>query len=300
MAQDLYETLGVSRSADTKQIHNAYRKLARKYHPDVNKDPGAESKFKDAAAAYEVLSDPEKRAQYDRFGSDFRQYANASQGQAPPRGRRRAGGGYSTWSTATAGGGAEGINWDDLFGDVFGSATGADLTAELTLSVEEAFRGGRRTIQLADPGGGTTSYEVDIPRGAVDGQRIRIGGAGGAGRGDGGVGDLIITLRIRPDNRYRLNGPDIEMDLLVSPWEAALGAEVQIQAPGGPVTVTVPAGSSSGRRLRLRGQGMPRPGRPGDLYTRVKIAVPATLTARERELFEQLRRESTFDPRRTA
>ncbi|MCU1576679.1 MAG: molecular chaperone DnaJ [Leifsonia sp.] len=302
MAKDLYETLGVSKSADAKQIHTAYRKLARKYHPDVNKDAGAADTFKDVAAAYEVLSDPEKRAQYDRFGPDFRQNANARQGQPPPRTRRRTGasaggpgGGYTTWTTTS--GGAGGVNWEDLFGDAFGPARGSNLTAELTLSLEEAFRGGRRTIQLAEPGGGTTSYEVDIPPGAVDGQQIRIGGAGGAGRGNGLSGDLVITLRIRPSQRYRLSGADIEMDLPVSPWEAALGAEVRVTAPGGPVTITVPAGSSSGRRLRLRGQGMPRPGRPGDIYARVKIMVPTTLSDRERELFEQLRNASTFDPR---
>jgi curved DNA-binding protein len=298
VAEDLYETLGVSRSADTRQIHNAYRKLARKYHPDVNRTAGAEDKFKDVAAAYEVLSDPDKRADYDRFGPDYRQYANAGQGQGQPprRGRRGTaspGGGYSTWTT-TSSGGPEGINWDDLFGGMFGSAPGADLSAELTLSVEEAFRGGRRTVQLADPTGGeATSYDVDIPPGAVDGQRIRVSGAG---RGDGG--GVVITLRIRPSKRYRLSGADIEMDLPVSPWEAALGAEVRVHAPAGPVTVTVPPGSSSGRRLRLRGQGMPRPGRPGDLYARVKIMVPTKLTEPERTAFEQLRRESTFDPRR--
>jgi curved DNA-binding protein len=296
VAEDLYETLGVSRSADAKQIHSAYRKLARKYHPDVNKDPEAENRFKDIAAAYEVLSDPETRSQYDRFGPSFRQYTEERGGQRPPSGRRRAGPEYSTWSTATAGGGVGGIDWDDLFGDVFGATRGADAEAELTLSLEEAFRGGRRTIQLAGPDGGVTSYEVDIPPGAIDGQRIRISGAGSQGRG--GVGDLVITLRVRPGKRFRIDGADIEMDLPLSPWEAALGAEARVRAPSGDViTVTVPPGSSSGRRLRLRGQGMPRPGRPGDLYARVKIMVPSRLTARERELFERLSRESSFDPR---
>jgi curved DNA-binding protein len=295
VAEDLYETLGVSRSADAKQIHSAYRKLARMYHPDVNKDPDAEKRFKDIAAAYEVLSDPEMRTRYDRFGPNFRQYADASGGQPPPSGRRRAGPEYSTWSTATAGGGFGGVDWDDLFGDVFGATRGADAEAELTLSLEEAFRGGRRTIQLADPNGGVTSYEVDIPPGAIDGQRIRISGAGGQGRG--GTGDLVITLRVRSSKRYRIDGADIEMDLPLAPWEAALGAEVRVRAPGGDVTVTVPPGSSSGRRLRLRGQGMPRPGRPGDLYARVKVMVPARLTAGERDLFERLSRESRFDAR---
>jgi curved DNA-binding protein len=309
VADDLYQTLGVSRSADPKEIHRAYRELARKYHPDVNKDPGAEDQFKRISEAHEVLSDPETRAQYDRFGPNFRQYAAAGAGaggagRQPPRSAARSGGSprYSTWSSASGAASADGgIDWDDIFGDVFGASRGMDHSAELELSVEEAYRGGRRTIQLEDPSTGEVStYEVEIPPGALDGQRIRIPGAGAGGRRDGGRGDLVITLRVRPSKRYRLNGADIEMDLSVSPWEAALGAEVKTNAPGGPVTLHVPPGSSCGRRLRLRGQGMPQPGgRNGDLYARVKIAVPSKLTDRERSLFEQLSRESSFDPRRS-
>ena len=305
MAEDFYETLGVSRSADVKQIKRAYRDLARKYHPDVNKDPGADERFKRISEAHHVLTDPELRAQYDQFGPEFRQYATAGAGQgaagSPRRGWPPTGGPrYSTWSTASTEGADAGLGWDELFTEVFGrSARGADHTAELEVSVEEAYRGGRRTIRLEDRGGTVRTYDVDIPPGAVDGQQLRVSGAGGDGRGDARSGDLVVTLRVRSDKRYRLDGADIEMDLPVSPWEAALGGEVRVSAPGGPVTVRVPPGSSSGRRLRLRGQGMPRPGgRDGDLFARVSIRVPDRLSDRERELFEQLSRESSFDPRR--
>jgi curved DNA-binding protein len=308
VAEDFYEVLGVPRTADTKQIRRAYRDLARKYHPDVNKDPGADERFKRISEAHHVLTDPELRAQYDRFGPDFRQYAAAGEAAgggagAPPRGRRRSGSPrYTTWSSASTEGADAGIDWDDLFGEVFGgSARGADHSAELELSVEEAYRGGRRTVRLEGTDGAAQTYDIDIPAGAVDGQQIRVPGVGGAGRGDARAGDLVVTLRVRPDRRYRLDGADIEMDLPVSPWEAALGGEVRVRAPGGPVTVHVPPGSSSGRRLRLRGQGMPRPGgRNGDLLARVRILVPGTLTARERELFDELHRASSFDPRRSS
>jgi curved DNA-binding protein len=306
MAEDFYQTLGVSRTADAKQIKRAYRDLARKYHPDVNKDPGADERFKRISEAHHVLTDPELRAQYDRFGPDFRQYAAAGRAagggtEAPRQGRQHTGAPrYSTWSTASTEGADAGFDWDDLFGDVFGgSARGADHSAELELSVEEAYRGGRRTIRLEDAGAVRT-YDIEIPAGAVDGQRLRVSGAGGAGRGEAAPGDLVVTLRVRSDRRYRIDGADIEMDLPLSPWEAALGREVRVSAPGGPVTVRVPQGSSSGRRLRLRGQGMPRPGgRNGDLFARVRILVPDKLSDRERELFEQLSRASSFDPRRS-
>ena len=309
MADDYYQLLGVSRSADAKEIQRAYRKLARKYHPDVNKEAGAEDKFKQISEAYHVLTDPESRAQYDRFGPEFRHYAGAereyasqSRGGGGGGGRTRARPGASgfSWSSAqgAAGPGGASVDWDDLFGDVFGSMRGMDSEVELELTVEEAFRGGSRTIVLSGPDGTRQTFDIQIPPGVLDGQRIRIPGGGSAGRQEGGTGDLIITLRVRSDRRLRLDGKDIEMDLPISPWEAALGASVSTTAPGGRITVRVPPGSSSGRRLRLKGQGMPQPGgRPGDLFARVKIMVPPRLSDRERELFEQLKRTSAYDPR---
>ncbi|SMH43904.1 curved DNA-binding protein [Rathayibacter oskolensis] len=312
-AEDYYRLLGVPRSADAKEIQRAYRALAREYHPDVNKGADAEDRFKQISEAYHVLADPDSRAQYDRFGPEFRQYAG-SEREYGSRSRSGAAGGGGrtgprrgpagpTWSSARSGAGPGGatVDWDDLFGEVFGSMRGADHELTLELTVDEAFRGGARTIVVSGPDGDRRTLDLDIPAGVVDGQRMRVTGAGGAGRDEGGLGDLVVTFRIRPDRRLRVDGKDIEMDLLISPWEAALGASVSARAPGGPITVRVPPGSSSGRRLRLRGQGMPQQhGEPGDLFARVRIMVPPHLTDRERELFENLQRESAYDPRRAS
>lgn len=308
MATDFYDALGVARTASAEEIQRAYRKLARQLHPDVNSDPGAEDRFKEVSEAYQVLSDPEQRKKYDRFGADFRRvpddfdervYAGAGgrgggrvrQAQAGPG----FGGGFE---------GFEGVDIEDLLGGFFrsrgagGPVAGADQEAELELTVEEAYRGGRRSISLAGPDG-QRSYEVTIPAGVVDGQRIRLAGQGGQGSGGAGPGDLYLVVRIAPHPRYRLDGRDLHVDLPVSPWEAALGSTVPLDTPGGEAKVKVPSGSSSGRRLRLRGQGMPNPrGQPGDLYAEVRIMVPRSPGRRERELFEELAKVSDFDPRR--
>ncbi|MGH4025279.1 MAG: J domain-containing protein, partial [Pseudonocardiaceae bacterium] len=174
-----------------------------------------------------------------------------------------------------------------------------DQEAEVELTVEEAYRGGRRRVTLSTPDGEPTTFEVTIPAGVTDGQRIRVGGEGGRGSGSGARGDLYLVVRIAPHPRYRLDGRDIYVDLPLAPWEAALGTTVPVQTPGGEAKVKVPPGSSTGRRLRLRGEGMPNPrGTPGDLYAVVKVMVPRWLTPRERELFEALASESNFDPRR--
>jgi curved DNA-binding protein len=308
VARDYYETLGVSRDATADRIQQAYRTSARKYHPDVNKDPGAEDRFKEINEAYHVLSDPETRTRYDRFGEDFRRVPQDWEDQA----RAGAGvGGFGGFGGAPSGsrvrygtsgfGGGSGINIEDLFGDVFGGSggygpiPGADQEAQLELTVEEAYRGGKRQISV----NGRT-YTVDIPAGVLDGQRIRLAGEGGRGSGDGPPGDLYLVVRIAPTKRFRLDGRDVITELAVSPWEAVLGATVAVRTPGGEAKVKVPAGSSTGRRLRLRGEGMPNPrGRPGDLFAEIKVVVPANPTARERELFERLAAESTFDPRRS-
>jgi curved DNA-binding protein len=315
--RDFYEDLGVSRTATPDEIQRAYRKLARTYHPDVNKDPGAEERFKDVSEAYDVLSDPETREKYDRFGPQFRQVADdvdpdlwaaAQRGGARGAGRARrpsgAGpGGFEGWTTVSgddiSGGGD--VDFDDLFGGIFGRrrrgpVRGADQEVEIELSLEDAYTGGHRRITLPGPDG-TRSYEVNIPPGVTPGQRIRLAGQGA--QGEAGAGDLYLVVSIALHPRFRLDGRDLTVDLPVTPWEAALGAKVPVETPGGEAKVTVPAGSSSGRRLRLRGKGLPNPkGKPGDLYAEVKIMVPRKVNDRERELFEELARVSDFDPRK--
>ncbi|MFI5963545.1 DnaJ C-terminal domain-containing protein [Streptomyces asoensis] len=319
MARDFYEVLGVSRNASQDEIQQAYRKLARRHHPDVNKDPGAEERFKDLNEAHSVLSDPKARARYDRFGEDFRKIPEDFDERAAAgagggfRGRRTAGGPRVRYGPGFGDDfGAEGIDIEDLFGSMFGGGAarggaarggvpGADQEAELPLTVEEAYRGGRRTVTLAGPTGQPRRYEVDVPPGVTDGQRIRLAGEGGQGRGDAAAGDLYLRVRIEPHPQFRLDGRDVHVQLPVAPWEAALGATVPVPTPGGGTAkVTVPAGSSSGRRLRLRGEGMPNPrGAKGDLYAELRVMVPPSLGDRERELFEELAATSSFDPRRT-
>ncbi|MEU0919268.1 DnaJ C-terminal domain-containing protein [Streptomyces cyaneofuscatus] len=316
MARDFYEVLGVSRTASQDEIQQAYRKLARKHHPDVNKDPAAEERFKDLNEAYSVLSDPKTRARYDRFGEDFRKIPE----DFDDRVAAGAGGGFRTRRTAGAGGprvryttgfgddfSAEDVNIEDLIGSLFGTGAGsagvpgADQEAELPLTVEEAYQGGRRTVTLAGPSGQPRRYEVDVPPGVTDGQRIRLAGEGGRGSGAAPAGDLHLRVRIQSHPQFRLDGRDVHVQVPVTPWEAALGATVPVPTPGGGTAkVTVPAGSSSGRRLRLRGEGMPNArGANGDLYAELRVMVPPTLGARERELFEELAATSSFDPRRT-
>ncbi|MFE9842048.1 DnaJ C-terminal domain-containing protein [Streptomyces goshikiensis] len=309
MARDFYEVLGVPRNADRDEIQRAYRTLARRHHPDVNKDPGAEERFKDINEAFSVLSDPEQRARYDRFGEDFRKIPEDWEERVAAgagSGSGWTGGGGPRVRYSTAGFGGEGVDVEDLFGSLFGGAgrtrvPGADQEAELPLTVEEAYRGGRRTVTLAGPAG-QRRYEVDVPPGTTDGQRIRLAGEGGRGNGeDAPPGDLYLRVRIQPHPEFRLEGRNVHVKLPVTPWEAALGATVPVRTPSGATAkVTVPAGSSSGRRLRLRGEGMPgRRDANGDLYAELRIMVPPRLDDRERELMEELAAVSSFDPRRT-
>jgi curved DNA-binding protein len=310
---DYYQVLGVDRSASQQDIQRAYRTLARRYHPDINKDPGAEERFKDITEAYEVLSDDKKRARYDRYREHWRQVPDGYDGPMPGANPFGGAGGRRV-HVNTSGGGYDDLGFgdvriDDLLGGLFGGRTagfrgarvqapGADTEAEIELGVEDAYAGGRRRITLQSASG-PRSYEVDIPAGVTAGQRIRLAGQGAGGLGGGPRGDLYLAVRLAPHPRYRVDGRDITVELPVAPWEAALGANVPVDTPGGPVQVQVPAGSSTGRRLRLRGRGMPNPqGTPGDLYAEVKVAVPAPASEAEQRLWKQLAAASAFDPRR--
>ncbi|GAA5025899.1 DnaJ C-terminal domain-containing protein [Actinopolymorpha pittospori] len=315
--RDFYEMLGVPRTATREEIQRAYRTLARENHPDVNKDPGAEERFKDVSEAYDVLSNPDLRKRYDAFGPDFRRVPEDVDPETWARAQARAGAGRAGagagagaggpgWGGADRGGfggfaGAEGIDIEDLFGGMFtgrggrgwGPIPGADQEAELVLSVEDAYRGGRHSITLAGPEG-QRQYDVNIPPGVTDGQRIRLAGQGGRGSDGAEPGDLYLVVRLARHPRYRVHGRDIDVDMRLAPWEAALGASVQVETPGGEAKVKVPPGTSSGRRLRLRGRGMPNPrGEPGDLYAEARIMVPRHLSDEERRLYSELARVST-------
>jgi curved DNA-binding protein len=318
MARDFYEVLGLSRNADQSEIQRAYRKLARTLHPDVNKDPGAEERFKELSEAYDVLSDPDQRKRYDAFGEDFRRVGADVDPDAYARSRAYAGAGAAGGrSSGWGGGGPSGgfrysgdvgdLDLEDLLGGMFGGrgrgrsgwgpVSGSDHETEVEVSVEEAYRGTQRSLSISGPDGPRT-VDVTIPAGVVDGQRIRLRGQGGQGSGGGDAGDLYLVVRIASHPRYRLEGRDLHMLVPLAPHEAALGASVDIDTPGGPTTVNVPAGTSSHRRLRLKGRGLPNPrGAPGDLYAEAQIKVPRSPSAEERELYEQLGKVSTFDPR---
>jgi curved DNA-binding protein len=294
--RDYYETLGVPRDASNEDIRKAYRKLARENHPDVNKAPGAEDRFKEVSEAYEVLRDDEKREKYDRLGSNWNRGDDVS-GAAGFEPRDSGNGGVRFDF-------GDGGDFSDLFEGMFGgrrrgggfgggsgfSTRGGDQEATLELSLEDAARGGSKKITLGDG----RDYDVTIPPGVSDGQRIRLSGEGGQGMGGGPPGDLFLRVRIRPHPRFRRQGRDLYTDLPVTPSEAALGAEVPVQTlDRGSVRLKVPAGSSSGRKLRLRGQGMPG----GDLYATVMIHVPKKLSRDERKAYERLAEVSKFDPR---
>jgi len=319
--KDYYAVLGVPKDASQDDIQKAYRKLARKFHPDVNKESGAESKFKDISEAKEVLSDADKRAKYDRYGSAWK--AAQEHGGTPPPGYEDFqfdfgnGGGFGG---GFPGGGfsAGGTGFSSFFDMLFGgsgagarggfggrgggarewASQGADHEAQLALSLEEAAHGGERDLMLSDPStGGRRNFRVKIPAGIKSGQRIRLSGRGAQGTGGAAAGDLFLKVEIAPDPRFAWEGEDLITKVPVAPWEAALGGEIEVPTLGGKVKVRIPAGSTTGRRIRLRGKGYPAKSGPGDLYAEMKVVVPDTLTARERELYQELSEASEFKPR---
>ena len=329
--KDYYEVLGVKRDAGEEDIKKAYRKLARKYHPDVNPgDRTAEERFKELNEAYEVLSDHEKRNRYDQLGANWKAGADFT----PPPGWENVRVDFGDLGDIFGGGhGPSGFS--DFFETIFGgrrgsrpasgvSMRGQDVEAEIALTLEEAHHGTLRTISFnaterctecrgtGVKGGaicpkcrGTRatprpkSLEVNIPAGVRDGSVIRLAGQGEPGSGNGPSGDLYLHVRVEQHQLFTITGEDdIQIELPISPWEAALGAKVNVPTIEGPVEMTIPTGAQGGQRLRLRGQGLNRRrGGRGDLYAKLKIVVPPKLTERERELLQKLANESRFDPR---
>ncbi len=285
-----YEVLGVSRDADQDAIRRAYRKLAREYHPDLNSDDDAEERFKEIGEAYEALSDPEKRERYDRLGENWRQTERESPDES-----------FTEFFTNQGWGGERNVEFgEDLFEALFGTRgqrtggplRGRDREALLELSLEDALAGGRRRLTLDG-----REVNVNFPAGVGDGQLIRLAGQGRAGYDGGPPGDLFLRVLLKPHRRFhRRGGHDLDVDLPITPSQAALGDTVSIETPRGNAQIRVPAGSSSGRRLRLRGRGLPkRGGESGDLHAVVKIVVPKTLSDRERSLYEELAETPTKD-----
>jgi curved DNA-binding protein len=280
--KDYYEVLGVARGADADAVKRAYRKLARKYHPDVSKEKNAESKFKEVQEAYEVLRDTEKRAAYDQLGHDYR---TGQQFRPPPDWSQRFGNSGSQRFSDLNG-------FSDFFSSLFGGAAAGgggpppDADAGyLDVTVEEAFAGTKRRVMLND-GGRARSVDVQIPAGVGEGQSLRIAGTGGRA-------SLIFRIRVRPHSLYLLQGKDVQIELPLAPWEAALGAKVAVPTLGGTVELTVPAGAQSGRKLRLRGRGFPG----GDQIVIIKLVTPAAESAQAKEAYARMQREFNFDPR---
>jgi curved DNA-binding protein len=312
--RDYYQLLGVARTATAEEIKKSYRRLARKYHPDVSKEKDAEQKFKEVQEAYEVLKDPEKRAAYDQLGSDWK---SGQQFRPPPE--WASGFEFSGGARPGAGGahGFDGEGFSDFFSSLFGGASpfgggarraprqGRDHHARIDIDLEEAFGGGTRTLELKRPdvkADGSLdvrahTVRVSIPAGVTDGQLIRLAGQGERSAGGARAGDLYLEVHVRPHRLYQLEGRDVTLTLPIAPWEAALGATVTVPTLGGPVDMQVPSGAQSGQKLRLRGRGLPgQP--PGDAYVQLKIVVPPASSPQARAAYEEMRTKlGPFDPR---
>ena len=305
--KDYYKTLNVDRKATQDEIKRAYRKLARKYHPDVSKEADAELKFKELGEAYEVLKDPEKRVAYDQLGSNW----NSQQGFKPPPDW---GSGFEFQGAPRGGGSQQGFS--DFFESLFGQAggmggggrgfhmQGEDHHAKILVDLEDSYRGATRSISLqmpdVTPDGHVVSrsrtLKVNIPKGIRQGQQIRLSGQGAKGQGSGKAGDLYLEIEFNPHRYYRVEGADVYLELPVAPWEAALGASVKVPTPSGAIDLKIPTNSKAGKKLRLKGRGIPAK-TPGDLYLVLQIALPPAEDEKSREFYKRMQEEIKFDPR---
>jgi curved DNA-binding protein len=312
--KDYYDIMGVKRDATLDELKRSYRKLARKYHPDVSQEVDAEAKFKEVGEAYEVLKDPEKRAAYDQLGSQWQ----AGQDFHPPpgwdAGFEFSGGGRET-------GGPDLDAFSDFFASLYGrdhsrgrassarspggyQVRGEDHHAKVMVDLEDSYTGATRSITLQIPeltadGHVTTrprTLKVRIPKGIHQGQQIRLAGQGGAGYGGGEAGDLYLEMEFSPNGQYRVEGADVYLDLPLAPWEAALGATVKVPTPSGAIDLKVPPNSQAGKKLRLKGRGIPAR-KAGDLYVVLQIALPPADSEEHRRIYQQMKQEFTFNPR---
>jgi curved DNA-binding protein len=321
--RDYYKLLGVERSASADQVKTAYRRLARKYHPDVSKEANAEARFKEVQEAYEVLKDPEKRAAYDQLGPNWKA---GEQFRPPPdwgsgfefrgagRGARPGGAGPRAGRSARFENEGGEQDFSDFFSSLFGGGSpfsggggaraGRDHHARVGITLEEAFAGTTRMLELKRPevrADGTLELKshtvrVSIPAGVTEGQLIRLAGQGEPAHGGGSAGDLYLEAHIEPHRLFQLDGRDVTLTFPVAPWEAALGASVQVPTLGGAVDMHIPSGAQSGQKLRLRGRGLPgQP--PGDQYVQLKVLLPAANSQEAKALYEEMRAKLNFDPR---
>src|SRR5579872_1972768 len=310
--KDYYKILGVSRDAKEDEIKKVYRKLARKYHPDVSKETNAEEKFKAVQEAYEVLKDEKKRAAYDQLGSDWQ---SGQEFKPPPNWQ-----GFQGFEDLGGGGG----DFSDFFASIFGGGRGArqsgfrharhgefnqrgnDEHAKINISLEEAFRGGTKTVHLQvremDAHGQmhtkTRTLKITIPKGIISGQQLRLAQQGSPGIGKAPAGDLFLEIDVNPHPAFSLQGRDVYLTLPVTPWEAALGAKVTVPTLAGPVEMKIAAGAQAGQKLRLKGRGLPGHPIAGDQYTLLQIVTPPANTDAERALYEKMAQEMPFDPRK--
>ncbi len=306
--KDYYKIIGVEKDATQDEIKRAYKKLARKYHPDVSKESDAEDRFKEVGEAYEALKDPEKRAAYDQLGANWK----AGQDFHPP----------PDWDTGFefhGGGGGSAANYSDFFESLFGQSfrsaqadrghagfnlRGEDHHAKVQIDLEDAYQGATRSITLRAPELDSSGHlitkqrtlNVKIPKGVKQGQRIRLSGQGSPGHGGASAGDLYLEIEFNPHSIYRVDGHDVYLDLPVTPWEAALGAKIKVPTPGGPVELRIAQGTVSGRKLRLKGRGIPAQP-PGDLYVVPQITLPAANSDAAKELYRKMAQELAYNPR---